>query len=79
MLACGSIQEMTMRLQTAFLDTPALMLTPSQAARRFGIDAGAAAAILEALADAGVLQQLDGSYLRYYPLRHLESRTGAAA
>ena len=79
MLTCGWIRDMTMRVQTAFLDTPALTLTPSEAARRFGIDPQAAAAILSALADAGVLHQIDGAYMRYYPLHAVESQAGAAA
>jgi hypothetical protein len=45
-----------------------LRLTPSQAQARFGLDRPTCAAILEALADANVLEKRnDGAYTRFLP------------
>ena len=59
------IEDMVMRIQSAFLDTPALTLTPAETARRFDLDLVAARAFLGVLADAGVLiKDEDGAYAR---------------
>ena len=61
----GWVQDMVMRIQTAFLDTPTLTLTPAETARRFDLDLVAARAFLGVLADAGVLiKDEDGAYAR---------------
>jgi hypothetical protein len=57
-----------MQIQGVFLDTPHLRLTPSQAEVRFGLDRRTCGAILEALADANVLEKKnDGAYARFFP------------
>ena len=59
----GWVQDMVMRIQTAFLDAPTLTLTPAEAARHFDLDLVAARAFLGVLADAGVLiKDADGAY-----------------
>ena len=64
----GWVQDMVMRIQTAFLDAPTLTLTPAEAARRFGVDRVAGEAFLGALADAGMLmKRSDGAYARPNP------------
>ena len=61
----GWVQDMVMRIQNAFLDTPTLTLTPAETARRFDLDLVAAQAFLGALAEAGVLiKEEDGAYAR---------------
>lgn len=70
----GWIQDMVMRIQSAFLDTPALTLTPAEAARRFGLDHRIGEAFLKALAEAGVLVKgPDGAYSRLIPRAGLAS------
>ena len=64
----GWVQDAVMQVQSAYLDHPALSLTRSQAARRFGFDEVACEAILAALAETGVLARSeDGSYVRFFP------------
>ena len=64
----GWTENMMMRIQTAFLDMPALTLTPLEAARRFGLDLRIGEAFLSALAEAGVLvKEPDGAYARLIP------------
>jgi hypothetical protein len=56
---------MAIRIQEAFLDAPALTLTPAETARRFGLEPSAAEAFLGALADVGVLiKDENGRYAR---------------
>lgn len=64
----GWIEDMVVRIQSAFLDMPALTLTPSEAARRFGLELVAGEAFLRALAEVGVLvKRPDGVYIRRLP------------
>ena len=65
---CGRIQALLMRIQSDFLDDPALRLTLPRAQVRFGVDAVTGEAVLGALVDAGVLARTpDGAYLRFLP------------
>jgi hypothetical protein len=62
------VEAMVMRVQRAFLDTPALCLTLPQAERHFGIDRISCEAVLGALVDANVLaRSVDGRYTRFFP------------
>jgi hypothetical protein len=62
------VEEGLLRVRTDFLDHPALVLTPSQAARRFGLDAEACSAILTALLNSGVLAKTqEGGYITFFP------------
>lgn len=62
------IGDALLQIQSDFLDDAALTLTPVQAAKRFGIDTEACAAILGALLESGVLAKTpDGAYIRFYP------------
>ena len=54
------IEQLLMRIEGEFLDTPGLMLTLPQAERRFGVDEITCEAILEALVDAKVLFKTRG-------------------
>jgi hypothetical protein len=64
----GWIEDIVARIQSAFLDMPALTLTPAEAARRFGLEAYVGEAVLGALAEAGVLyKRPDGVYARRFP------------
>jgi hypothetical protein len=64
----GWIGDALLQIQSDFLDDPALTLTPVQAAKRFGIDTEACAAILGALLESGVLAKTpDGAYIRFFP------------
>ena len=58
----GRIENLVMRIQTAFLENPTLSLTLPAAQRRFGIDEVTCAGVLGALVDARVLTQRDGAY-----------------
>ena len=73
---CVRIQSLVVRMQQAFLDSPALSLTLPQAQRRFAVDATTCEAVLGALVSSGVLMTTaHGHYVRFYPrLAH-----GAAA
>ena len=51
------IQDLVVNIQHAFLDTPGLRLTLSQARRRFSTDATACSAVLDVLVEAGVLMR----------------------
>ena len=65
---CGRIQALVMRIQSDFLDNPALTLTLPRAEVRFGVDAVTGEAVLGALLDAGVLARTpDGAYVRLLP------------
>lgn len=64
------IETLVTRVQEAFLDRPSLRLSLPQAQMRFDTDAITAEAILEMLADAGVLAKSpDGAYVRAFPQR----------
>ena len=62
------IEQLLMRIEGEFLDTPGRMLTLPQAERRFGVDEITCEAILEALVDAKVLfKTRDRVYGRLMP------------
>lgn len=62
------VGDLVLQVQSVFLETPRLRLTPVQAQSRFGLDRPTCTAILEALADANVLEKRnDGAYTRFYP------------
>ena len=61
------IGKMVVRVQSKFLDDPALCLTLRQAQKRFGFDPTTCAGVLGALVDARVLTHLEGTYRRYFP------------
>jgi hypothetical protein len=70
------IQDAVVRLQQAYLDTPALRLTLPDAQRRCAADAQTCEAVLNVLVDAGVLARTrEGQYARRFPL--LASRVAA--
>ena len=62
------VETLVMRVQGAFLETPALQLTIPQARRRFGLHSAVCEPILRLLADAGVLTVTpQGAFKRFYP------------
>lgn len=62
------IQDLVVRMQQAFLDTPAFMLTLPQARRRFATSAATCEAVLNVLVEAGVLSRTSqGEYVRLFP------------
>jgi hypothetical protein len=62
------IEDLVMRIQADYLEIDGLALTPSQAARRFDRDAASCIAVLETLADAGVVARVGhGAYNRHRP------------
>jgi hypothetical protein len=61
------IESLLVRIQADFLGNPTLALALPAAQKRFGVDEVTCAAILGALADAGVLIERDGVYRRYFP------------
>ena len=62
------IEDLVMRIEGEFLETPGLMLTVAEAQRRFGIDEITCEAVLDALVDSGVLfRTRDRVYGRLYP------------
>jgi hypothetical protein len=66
--ASRRIGDLLMRIEGEFLDVPGLRLTVSQAQRHFGVDEITCEAILDALADAGVLfKTADRVYGRFFP------------
>jgi hypothetical protein len=65
------ICALMLEIQDAFLNTPDLALSTSDAVRRFGTDRITCEAILEALVDARVLTQMtDGLYESAFPELH---------
>jgi hypothetical protein len=63
-----SLSALILLVQSEFLTTPGLRLTSSQASRYFGLDSETCAALLDTLADAGVLGRgSDGTYVRWFP------------
>ena len=61
------IENLVIRIQTAFLENPMLSLTLSAAQRRFGVDQDTCTGVLDALVDAGVLTEREGAYRRHVP------------
>ena len=61
------IENLVMKIQTAYLEHPTLVLTLSAAQTRFGVDEVTCAGVLGALVDARVLTRRDGAYSRYFP------------
>lgn len=62
------IEDLVMRIEGEFLETPGLMLTVAEAQRRFGMDEITCEAVLDALVDSGVLfKTRDRVYGRLYP------------
>ena len=47
------IEDLVMRIEGEFLETPGLMLTVAEAQRRFGMDEITCEAVLDALVDSG--------------------------
>ena len=62
------IEDLVMRIEGEFLETPGLMLTVAEAQRRFGMDEITCEAVLDALVDSGILfKTRDRVYGRLYP------------
>lgn len=62
------IEDLVIRIEGPFLETPGLMLTVAEAQPRFGIDEITCEAVLEALVDSAVLfKTRDRVYGRLYP------------
>ena len=62
------IEDVLMRIEGAFLDSPGLRLTVAEAQRRFGIDEITCEAVLDALVDSAVLfKTSDRVYGRLFP------------
>jgi hypothetical protein len=62
------IEDLVMRIEGEFLETPRLMLTVADAQRRFGVDEITSEAILDALVDSAVLfKTRDRVYGRLFP------------
>ena len=63
-----NLSALILLVQSEYLDTPGLRLSPSQAARYFGLDRKTCNAVLGTLADAGVIGRApDGAYVRWFP------------
>jgi hypothetical protein len=63
-----AIEDLVMRIEGEFLETPGLKLTVPEAERRFGTDRIACEAVLDALVDAAVLfKTRDRVYGRLFP------------
>ena len=56
------VAHLVMRIQNDFLDHPTLALTLDEAQERFDVDDVACAGVLDALVDARVLAQREGTY-----------------
>jgi hypothetical protein len=62
------ILEDLLRIRIDFINHPALVLTPAQAAIRFRLNADACAAILGALLNRGILAKTqEGAYITFFP------------
>jgi hypothetical protein len=62
------IEDLVMRIEGDFLETPGLMLTVAEAQRRFGIDEITCEAVLDALVDSAVLfKTRDRVFGRFFP------------
>jgi len=63
-----SLSALILLVQSEYLETPGLRLTPRQAARYFGLEEDVCNAVLTALADSGVIgRAADGTYVRWLP------------
>ncbi len=74
----GHIEDLVVRIQTAYLEHPTLSLTLPAAQRQFGLDEFTCAGVLGALVNAGVLSRRNGSYRREFPRPPLDERPEAA-
>jgi hypothetical protein len=64
------IEDLVMRIEGEFLETPGLMLTVADAQLRFGLDEITCEAVLDALVDSTVLFKTpDRVYGRLFPHR----------
>jgi len=64
----SEVEGLVVRIQSAFLDTPAVRMTPGQAAKRFGVGVGACEAVLDTLREARVVAVMpSGAYERFFP------------
>ena len=62
------IEDLVMRIEGEFTQTPGLMLTVVEAQRRFGMDEITCEAVLDALVDSGSCSgRATASYGRLYP------------
>jgi hypothetical protein len=62
------LEDLVMRIEGEFLDTPGLRLTVAEAQRRFGADEITCEAVLDALVDSAVLfKARDRVYGRLFP------------
>jgi hypothetical protein len=62
------IEDLVMRIEGEFLETPGLMVTVADAQRRFGLDEITCEAVLDALVDSAVLfKTRDRVYGRLFP------------
>ena len=62
------IEDLVLRIEGEFLETPELKLTVPEAQRRFGVDEITCEAVLDALVDAAVLFKTgDRVYGRHFP------------
>ena len=79
MTASGNrIQDLVMRMQGEFLETPGLTLKIDDAERRFGVDETTCDAVLTVLVEANVLtRNRDGAYARFFPRGGSEQRHAA--
>lgn len=57
-------ENLLRRVQGEYLEMPGLRLTPSQAARLWGLGSSATAALLETLTDVGFLARTEGGSYR---------------
>ncbi len=75
----GRIEALIRQVQSRFLETPELTLTPSEAQECFGVDEIACDAVMSALVDARVLAKTrDGDFVRFFArLVVLAERAGA--
>jgi hypothetical protein len=63
-----SASALILLVQSEYLATPGLRLTPAQAARDFGLEPDVCHTILATLADAGVIgRAADGAFVRWFP------------
>ncbi len=62
------IEDLVMRIEGEFLETPGLKLTIPEAQRRFGVDEITCEAVLDARVDSAVLvKNCDRVYARLFP------------
>src|SRR5258707_8125020 len=72
-------EELVQRVRTAYIDTPSLRLTLSQAQRRFGMAPSAWVAVLDTLlAESFLSRTSDGLFVRRHPPSGRAARTAEA-